>query len=128
MELGAASDSYSVTLRMAGSYMGGASIGVAPGRPLLFSSSDTLAVWIMCYCDGSALNMVQLLVTVTAGGIGRVRSSAAGYTPSTCTTSSLTEASVFTAWNARTVVNVASCDTCDGLGVRSLVYSFPGND
>ena len=111
---------------MAGSYIGGATVGVVPSRPLLFSSSPTAAIWIMCYCDGSALNMVQLFVTATATGRGYIRTSAAGKTLSACATASLTEASVYSAWNSRSVVDVATCDACDGLGVRSLAYTVTG--
>ena len=70
--------------------------------------------------------MVKLVVTVSLSGQAYVYAAGAGYTASTCSTATLTEASVYAAWNGRSIVNVATCDSCSGYGVRSLVYTITG--
>ena len=123
--MGAADEPGAVVLSTSGSLMGGASIGIVQGRPLLVSNNATSAIWVMCRCDGSSLKMVQLVI-MTQAGQAFVYANAAGYVASTCTSGALTQSAVAAFWNARTAVDVAACDSCAGYGVRNLVYSFPG--
>ena len=126
--LGPASYPRAVVLSMTGSYLGGQLIGAnaVPSSPFLFSNNVTAATWMMCYCDGTKLNMAQLIITVSTTGLGYVYSGDAGYTASTCTNRTLTQAVVFAAWNSRTSVNVATCGNCTGVGVQTLIYSIAG--
>ena len=124
--MGAASLPSAVSLSSTGSYMGGSSMTAAPSRAILYSDLPTVATWIVCSCDGSSLQMVKVVVTVSMSGQAYVYASGAGYTSSPCSLASLTDASVYSAWNGRSVVNVATCDSCSGYGVRSLVYTITG--
>ena len=124
--MGAASLPSAVSLSSTGSYMGGSSMAAAPSRAILYSNLPTAATWIVCSCDGSSLQMVKVVVTVSMSEQAYVYASGAGYTSSPCSLASLTDASVYSAWNGRSVVNVATCDSCSGYGVRSLVYTIAG--
>ena len=113
-----------IMLSVTGSYIGGSSIGAS--KPSLYAVTPASSTWILGRCTGTSLQMVKLVVTVSMSGQAYVYASAAGYTASTCSTASLTDASVYSAWNGRSVVNVATCDSCSGYGVRSLVYTITG--
>ena len=65
--IGAASVPAQVNMSWVGSYMGGSSIGIVSSSPVLLGSTVANAKWIMSYCNGTELKMVQLVVTVSAG-------------------------------------------------------------
>ena len=123
--LGAVATPQAVNLTATGSYMGGGSIGIVQATPILYASAPQSAIWIMCKCTGTKLQMVQVVISVS-GGVGYVNATAAGSVIMSCSSTMLTRAAVFNAWNVRSVFNVATCDTCDGFGVRSLAYTIAG--
>ena len=106
--------------------MGGNNIGIVQGTPILFASLPKSVTWIMCKCTGTVLKMVQVVVSVS-GGLAYANATAAGAFASTCTSAALTEAAVYLAWTARSGIDVATCDSCDGFGIRSLAYTKTGS-
>ena len=108
--------------------MGGSGIGIVQSRPMVVDSSPDSSVWIMFYCDGSSVKMVQLVVQVRASGQAVVFATAAGRAPSTSTTNQLTLNQLLDAWKRRVRVDVATCDICSGYGVRYLAFILPGSN
>lgn len=113
-------DSFTDITLLKVNFMGGAPVNVEAPPTAVYPLAGSPGVYIVALYDGGYTKMVQVTLTISSGAVYYAATGAryVSGSPSIASAAQLTAV-----WSSGTSIDIATCLTCNGYGVRGLTLS-----